>query len=127
MRVLAVRAGSVDRDIAAGRAALAATIAHPSTTVMVIRWIGPEVAAFADRAAGRTDPFPWRDAVWVTDPRIFEEGQEAALFGGHESACAVVLDLRDLPVAWLNPDAELFDIDDAFLTAGRRRSAEIDQ
>lgn len=118
MRVLSVRPGKQAEDIELGRATLAAAIADPATTVMIIRGDGPEVMAFANLASGRAIPFRWRDVVWVADSRIFRAGEEGRLFPAGKPACAVVLDLRDEPVAWLAPDALKFDIEDAFLSAG---------
>jgi hypothetical protein len=117
MRTLSVRPGHEEQDIFSGRAILQESIAHPSKTVMVVRFHSPEVARFADKAATRSDPFPWRETVWVTDRRIFAPGQEAELFNGHDGACGVALDLRDRPVVWLAPDATPFAIDRAFRQA----------
>jgi hypothetical protein len=125
MRVLAVRPGNVEQDMAAGRATLDAALENPSTTVMIIRRDDPEVAGFADLAAGRSDPFPWRDSVWVMDERIFRTADANRWFAGRPSACAVVLNMKDEPVVWLDPDAQIFDIDDAFLTAERSLSTEL--
>jgi hypothetical protein len=58
MRVLSVRAGFEEKDIESARVILAATIHHPSRTVMVIRRVGPQITRFADKAATRSDPFP---------------------------------------------------------------------
>lgn len=63
---------------------------------MIIRGTGPVVRKFADRAAARAEPFPWRGAVWVKDARIFTDGQEPRLFAGHDDACATILDLDDV-------------------------------
>jgi hypothetical protein len=120
MRVLSVRAGSEAADIASARAIVAETVGHPSKTVMVIRRVGPEITRFADKAGTRGDPFPWREIVWITDQRIFEPGQENSLFAEHVDACAVVLDFEGQPAAWLDPSAQLFDIEDAFLGAEGR-------
>jgi hypothetical protein len=120
MRVLSVRAGFESKDIQSARAILMETVEHPSQTVMIIRRVGPEITRFADKAATRSDPFPWREIVWITDQRIFPPGEELRLFGGHNSACAVVLDLMNQPAAWLDPGAQLFDIEDAFLGAEGR-------
>jgi hypothetical protein len=120
MRVLSVRAGFENADIESGRAILSETIRHPSKTVMIIRRVGPEITRFADKAATRSDPFPWREIAWVTDQRIFRPGEENSLFGGHPEACAVTLDLRDRPTAWLDPSAQLFDIEVAYLGAEGR-------
>lgn len=116
MRVLSVRDGSEAEDIESGRAILSMTIGHPSITAMVVRGLSPEIRRFADKAASRADPFPWREVVWMTDDRLFQADQDA-WFRDHPAACAVVLDIRDQPVVWLGPSAHVFDIDDAFLTA----------
>jgi hypothetical protein len=120
MRVLSIRAGSVPQDIASGRHILLTTIRHPSKTVMIIRGAGSEITRFADKAASRSDPFPWRDVVWATDERLILPEEEHAWFDDHANACAVILNLRDLPAAWLDPSAQLFDIDMAFLEAEGR-------
>lgn len=120
MRVLSVRASHDTADIASGRAILAEMIGHPSKTVMIIRRVGPQITRFADKAGTRSDPFPWREIVWITDPRIFGPGQEEMLFAGHAGACAVVLDFQSQASAWLDPSAQLFDIEDAFLGAEGR-------
>lgn len=114
MRTLTVRPGHDAEDIASGQAVLQESINHPSKTVMVIRFHSPEVGRFADKSATRSDPFPWRETVWVTDRRIFALGQEAELYGGQDDACGVVLDLRNEPVERLKPDATSFAIDRAF-------------
>lgn len=115
MRVLTVRATSVPQDIKSGRDILLTTIRHPSKTVMIIRGVTPEITRFADKSASRSDPFPWRDVVWVTDQRLMQAEEEHAWFDDHPTACAVILDLRDLPAAWLDASAHLFDIEMAFL------------
>ena len=120
MRVLSVRAASRAADIKSARTILGETVGHPSKTVMIIRRVGPEITRFADKAGTRSDPFPWREIVWVTDQRIFRPGQEDELFGAHPDACAVVLDLAGHPATWLDPSAQLFDIEDAFLGAEGR-------
>jgi hypothetical protein len=117
MRVLSVRADSKKADIASGREILAHVVSDPTTTVMVIRGNGPEVTRIADKAAVRADPFPWRNVVWVTDTDIFAPADEKRLFGGHPQACAVVLDFQGKPISWLESDAQLFDIETAFLDA----------
>jgi hypothetical protein len=93
MRTLSVRPDQEERDIASGREILQEAILHPSKTVMIVRYHSPEVARFADKAATRSDPFPWRESVWVTDRRIFAPGQETELFDSNDPACGVVLDL----------------------------------
>ena len=118
MRTLSVRPGQEERDIASGREILQEAIDHPSKTVMIVRYHSPEVARFVDKAATRSDPFPWRETVWVTDRRIFEPGLETKLFDANDTACGVVLDLLDRPVAHLTADATLAAIDRAFRDAG---------
>lgn len=123
MRILDVRVGTPDEksDIAKGRAILWVEISHPAKTVMIIRNNTPAISLFADKAAGRATGFAWREVVWVKNTVIFEEGQEKKLFPPeHAEDCAVVLDLDDQPVVWLNEDSSIPDIDDAFLEAGRR-------
>jgi hypothetical protein len=120
MRVLAIRPGREAEDIQSGRAILQDSLAHPSKTVMIIRRSGPEITRFADKAGARGDPFPWREVVWITDQQLFPPGQEAEWFDLHETACAVILDIRDRPAAWLEPAARLFEIEDAFLVAESR-------
>lgn len=114
MRILPVRTGREDEDIASGRNTLAAEMAHPAKTVMVIRGNTPEVAQFADLAAARSDAFGFREAVWVQDDRIFTPVQ-LGWFQGRAQTCAVVLNFDDQPIEWLTPDAMLFDIERAFL------------
>jgi len=122
MRILDVRPGHVRRDVAAARAALAAELAHPEKVVMIVRGNSPSTALFADRAAGRAAPFPFREVVWVRDRRIFMPGQERRLFEGEDEWCAVVLDLDDEPVVWLADHASTLDIELAFLDAQASRS-----
>jgi hypothetical protein len=120
MRVLSVRPGHRDEDIAAGVSILLATIANPRTIPMIIRGRGPEVSQFADRAAARSDPFPWRDVVWVMDDAIFTPQDLNEWFASNPNDCAVVFDIRDRPRVWLPATAQLFEIEDAFLLAEAR-------
>jgi hypothetical protein len=53
----------------------------------------------------------------VTDQRLFRPGEEARLFAGHDSASGVILNLRDVPVIWLDPTATVPEVDEAFLEA----------
>jgi|GEM_PF-2227540 hypothetical protein len=117
MRVLSVRPDNVEKDIQSARDILDQAIAHPSKTVMIIRRVGPEITRFADKVAARTDPFPWREAVWVTDQRIFRPLEEARYFTTHASASGSILNVRDIPVVWLDPTATLPEVDEAFLEA----------
>lgn len=117
MRVLSIRAGHKAADIKSGRAILAEAIGHPSTVVMMIRGTGADVSRIADKAAVRSDPFPWREAIWVTDRLLFPTGDEERLFAGHSSACGVVLDFTGQPKAWVEPSAQLFEVEMAFLDA----------
>ena len=120
MRVLSVRPDHVAGDIQSGRTILQDAVANPSKTLMIMRGQGPETSRFADKAAARSDPFPWRDVVWVTDDRIFPAGSLDRWFDGHPNDCAVILDLRDRPTVWLPVTAQLFEIEDAFLAAEGR-------
>ncbi len=117
MRILDVRPDHEDEDIDLGRAVVRSEIAHPARVVMIVRGRGSEVAQFADRAAGRADPFPYREVLWLQDPRVFPPGLEDALFEGEDEWCAVVLSLEDEPVVWLAPTAALWEIELAFLDA----------
>ena len=74
----------------------------------------PEVGQFVDKAAGRADPFSFREAVWVKDSRVFADGQERKLFGSDDRFCAVVLNLDDEPEVWLADFAGKLDIEFAF-------------
>lgn len=124
MRILDVRVGTPNEasDIADGRAILKAEISHPAKTVMIIRNDTAAISLFAGKAAGRATGFDWREVVWVKNTVIFADGQEIKFFPpGHEKDCAVVLDLDDQPIVWLNEDSSIPDIDDAFLEAGRRQ------
>lgn len=114
MRILPVRPGSEAEDIGNGRKTLAAEIAHPAKTVIIIRGNEPHIGQFADRAAVRSDSFGFREAVWVQSDEILTEDQ-IAWFKGHERVCAVVLDFDDKPIVWLGPDSTLFEIEKAFL------------
>jgi len=115
MRVLDVRQDHRDHDIKAGRQVLQSEIARPATTLLVVRGTGAEVSALADRAAGRSDAFPWREVVWVRDDDIFTSQQRSTWFGnGH---AAVVLGFDDRPAATLDIDAGLFDIELAYSKA----------
>jgi hypothetical protein len=117
MRVVDVDDNNADGDIADGRQILDAEIAHPSQTVMIVRGSTAAVSKFVDLASVRSDAFPWRSGVWVRDDRIFRQDQHDAWFGGHAQACAVILSLNDQPAEWLNQDADLFDIEVAWLRA----------
>jgi hypothetical protein len=117
MRTLTVRSGHEAEDVASGQAILLEAINHPSKTLMVIRFHDPDVGRFADKSATRSDPFPWRETVWVTDRRIFAPGQEEDLYKGHAAACGVVLDMRNEPLVWLEADATSIAIDGAFRRA----------
>lgn len=121
MRILDVRTSDEAADIQKGRGTLQAEISHPSKTVMIIRGNSPEISRFADAAAGRAAPFPWREVVWVKSNKIFESGQEKQLFGSGSNNCAVILNLEDKPTAYLTLDSSLLDIEEAFLEAGAAR------
>lgn len=117
MRVVDVRDDHVDEDVKEGRGILKAEIDHPSMSVMIIRGDAAEISKFVDKASARCDPFPWRTGVWVRDDRAFPAGKAKAWFGGHDDACAVILDLNDDPAGWLAADAELIDIEQTWLQA----------
>lgn len=120
MRILDIRPGHEQEDTEEGRRILADEIAKPSYTLIIIRGAGPTMHEFAERAAARAEPFPWRGAVWVKDARIFTDGQEQAFFAGHAPACAVILDVDDVPAQWLTNDASAMDIERAWLRAEQR-------
>jgi len=115
MRILSVRPEHEEEDIAKARTTLDSTIQHPSTTVVVVRRVGPQISQFADKVASRTDPFPWRDSVWVTDQRIFRPGEEARLFTSHSTAAGAILDMNNAPAGLLEPDATIPEIEEAIL------------
>jgi hypothetical protein len=120
MRIVDVRQGHEQEDIEEGQRVLDAEIAHPSMSVMIIRWNTSEMSKFVDRVGTRCDPFPWRSAVWVKNDAIFTQKNQEDWFDGHDKACAVILDLNDEPAEWLEPDATLFDIEQAWLSAEGR-------
>lgn len=120
MRILDIRPGHEQEDTDAGRVILAAEIARPSRTIMIIRGRGHDVGMFAETAAARAAPFPWREAIWVKDTRIFTAGQEQALYAGQDDACAAILDLDDVPARWLATDASAMDIERAWLQVEQR-------
>jgi hypothetical protein len=70
---------------------------------------------FADRAASRSDPFPYRVVVWIKAEQLLSDDNVISWFRDHDDACAVVLDLEDRPVEWLNSDSSLRVIELAFL------------
>jgi len=117
MRVVDAMNNSDAVAIAAGRKVLEAEIANPSLSVMIVRGETTAISHFVDRASARCDPFPWRQGVWVRKEFILPAGKLIEWFGGHDDACAVVLDLRDRPAQWLAADAELFDIETAWSLA----------
>jgi hypothetical protein len=120
MRILDIRPDHEQEDTDSGRRTLAAVVANPSCTTCIIRGADPEVSGFSDRAAARADPFPWREAVWVRDRRIFADGQEQTWFSDHDNACATILDLDDLPAQWLAKDASTVNIERAWLKVEQR-------
>ena len=120
MRVVDVRNDHIDEDVAEGRRILQAEINHPSMSVLIVRGTSADISGFVDKASVRCDPFPWRSGVWVRDERVFESGDRTRWFGGHDDACAVFLDFQDRPTSWLAADAELFDIEKAWLRAEGR-------
>lgn len=117
MRIVDAQNKEDAEGIKAGRKILATEIANPSMSVMIIRGDNPQVSQFVDNAGVRCDPFPWRQAIWVRKDFIFPAGKQQEWFDGHDSACAVILDLDDRPVEWLDDDATLFGIERAWLRA----------
>ena len=116
MRILEVKPDNVAADIKQARKVIGQEVGHPAKTVMIIRGKTPDIGQFADHAAVRSDAFGWRDAVWVRDERILTPKQKKNWFGDSD-ACAVVLDFSDQPAVYLKPDATLYAIEQAFLTA----------
>lgn len=121
MRILDVREGHEQDDIRAARAALRTEIALPATTVCILRGSGPQVSQLADRVAGRSDAFPWRQAVWVRSDEILDDdrdhepsGAEAWFDGDH---AGVILDFEDNPAAALHLTDSALTIELAFLAA----------
>jgi hypothetical protein len=120
MRVVDIRQTNVDEDIREGRRIVQSEINNPSMSVLIIRGASADVSRFVDLASARCDPFPWRSGVWVRDERIFKTEDKARWFDGHDDACGVLLDLNDRPSAWLRANAQLFDIEQAWLSAEGR-------
>lgn len=121
MRIVDAKNQNDSAAIAAGRKVLEAEIANPSLSVMIIRGESIEASHFVDRASARCDVFPWRQGVWVRKEFIVPAGKRTEWFGGHDDACAVILDLKDRPTQWLRADAELIDIEIAWLNAEGHR------
>ena len=120
MRIVDAQDKNDTASIAAGRAVIKAEIDNPSLSVMIVRGESTEVSHFVDRASARCDPFPWRQGVWVRKAFIMPSAKATKWFGGHDDACAVILDLKDRSAQWLTPDAELIDIEIAWSTAEGR-------
>lgn len=117
MRIVDAQDSNDTASITAGRAVIKAEIDNPSLSVMIVRGESIAVSHFVDRASARCDPFPWRQGVWVRKTFILPPSKATKWFGGHDDACAVILDLKDRPAQWLMPDAELIDIELAWLQA----------
>jgi len=115
MRILDLREGREDEDVAFGRRALEMELEHPARTVMIVLGSEAEVSKLADRVASRADAFPWREAVWVRDQRILTAAQRE--WFDDVATRAVALDFADRKVEGLGVDADLFDIERAFLRA----------
>jgi hypothetical protein len=120
MRIVDVRQDHEQEDIFEGRKVIDIEIGHPSMSVMIIHGNTAAVSKFANLASARCDPFPWRSGVWVRDDRIFTAENKKEWFEGHDTACAVILDLNDRPAERLLEDATLFDIEQAWLSAEGR-------
>ena len=121
MRIVDVRPGNEDEDIAAGKVVVNMELDHPAKTVAIIRGEDPLTAQFADRVGVRSDPFPWREAVWLkvdndTVKRILSADQYSTCFGSDESAAAAILDFADQLSSHLDNSASLMDIENAFLS-----------
>ena len=100
-------AGSLER----ARTILQKEIGHPSKCILLARGNAPGTGRLVNDAAQVADR-PWRVVIWVKDGRIFDEGQEAALFTS--GAVAVLLDFNDTPAKTFGVDATLIQVDDAF-------------
>lgn len=111
MRILDVRSFSSGGDVRSARRILAAEIEDPNKVLLIIRGDSPEIGMFAERARHATDGVGFREAIWVRNTVIFEDGQEEAWFGDDQNACAVVLNFGDEPVGLLSSDDTLFRID----------------
>ena len=117
MRVVEIVEEHRDEDIKRARKIIRQEVGHPSKTVMIIRGKSPAIGQFADRAAVRSNVFPWREVVWVRDDDILTQEQVDKWFNRKLQYCAVVLDFSDKPVAHLAADATLLQIEKAFLNA----------
>lgn len=121
MRIVDIRAGHEQDDIDAAKALVASEIDHPAKTVLFIQGNGAAVAQFADRAATRSDAFPWRECVWLKVSRPKAEAilgaSRFAEWFPSTSVCAAMLDFADNVSERLESDATLFEIDAAFLNA----------
>lgn len=86
--------------------------------LMVVRGAGS--TKLADHGKDRSDHFPDREIVWVTDDEILDHPNFSHLFGGREKEIvAVFIDLDNDPGAWLKADASRVKVDRAFRKAGR--------
>lgn len=117
MRILEIREQHSDEDIAQARKIVEEEVGHPAKTVMIIRGSTAEVGQFADRAAVRSDAFPWREVVWVKGEGILTTQQADNWFGNDDTACAAVLDFNDAPAVHLTEGSTLYAIEQAFLQA----------
>ena len=60
MRILHIRPGHEQEDTESGRRVFDAEITKSSNTTLITRGADPETSNFAEKAAGRADPFPDR-------------------------------------------------------------------
>ena len=121
MRIIVIRPSHEQEDVQAAKETVETEIAHPAKSVMFILGQDQEVGQFTDRAGTRSDPFPWREAVWlqVSTAQAKEILGVARLNNWYPNAdnCAVMLDFSDNISEFLKSDASLFDIDAAYLKA----------
>lgn len=113
-------AGAGDPELERSRAILTREIDHPAKTIVVARGDGPGVAGFVSSAQMAADR-PWRLVLWVKNPIIFRDGEEARLFGSDGATLAVLLDFQDRVASRFRADANVIDVDDAFRAAERQR------
>jgi hypothetical protein len=110
--------GRDDPELEQRRAILVREIDHPAKTIVVARGSEPAVSILVSNAQMAADR-PWRLVLWVKQPAIFRDGEEARLFGEDGAIAAVLLDFHDRIAARLRADASVIDIDDAFRAAER--------
>ena len=122
MRILIIRQNQRDNDLMNAQSVLSGEIAIPAKNLVVIFGDDDATASLVDRVGGRTDVFPWREAIWLKCSRadaveIVGSDRFDAWFPGADSFGAVVLDFEDTPIDQLPVDATLFAIEIALLKA----------